>query len=136
MYKKPVVLRGAELFEGVYAASGAVADGSDCYTTTARIHQTPETGRGDYRIQVDAHHGADHNSNAQILHISFNQPVTYKSCNANGANYISGNGTNTILVGMSYWNNHTDNIGFGDLIVESDPGLAVTNVFVEDTGKC
>ena len=125
---------GAELFEGVYAASGD-AEGGDCYNTTAHIHQSPETGRGDYRIQVDAHHNADHNSNAQVLHISFNQPVVYKSCNGNGAYLQSGDGTNTLLINLSYWNNHSDNIGFGDLVVESDPGLAIANVFVEDIGK-
>ena len=43
-YMKPVLLTSDELAEGVYLASG---DGSGCYTTTAYIHQTPQTGRGD-----------------------------------------------------------------------------------------
>lgn len=75
-YMKPVLLTSDELAEGVYLASG---DGSGCYTTTAYIHQTPQTGRGDYRIQVNAVHNADHTKEAQQLNISFNQPVTYVS---------------------------------------------------------
>ena len=131
-YERPIVLTNNELAEGVYAASG----GSDCYTTTAKIHQTPEIGRGDYRIQVDAHHDADHNSNRnQCLHISFNQAVVYKSCNAEGATLESGDGTTSLAIGLTCWNNHTDNIGFGDLVVESDPGLAITNVWMEDRAK-
>jgi len=63
-YMKPVLLTSDELAEGVYLASG---DGSGCYTTTAYIHQTPQTGRGDYRIQVNAVHNADHTKEAQQL---------------------------------------------------------------------
>lgn len=44
-YSKPMVTVDQGLAEGVYAASG-------CYTASAYIHQTPHTGRGDYRIQV------------------------------------------------------------------------------------
>ena len=129
-YERPIVLTNHELAEGVYAASG------DCYTTTANIHQSPETGRGDYRIQVDAKHATDHNSaNNQCLHITFNQAVVYKSCNGNGAVLESGDGTTSLAIGLTYWNNHTDNIGFGDLVVESDPGLAITNVWIEDRAK-
>ena len=40
-YMKPVLFTSDELAEGVYLASG---DGSGCYTTTAYIHQTPQTG--------------------------------------------------------------------------------------------
>ena len=65
-YMKPVLLTSDELAEGVYLASG---DGSGCYTTTAYIHQTPQTGRGDYRIQVNAVHNADHTKEAQQLNL-------------------------------------------------------------------
>ena len=121
-----------DMAEGVYMASGD----SGCYTTTAYIHQTQETGRHDYRIQVDAHHNADHNSKAQQLEISFNLPVVYKSCNGHGASLAGGDGTNTLLVNFTYWNNRTDNIGFGDFIVTADEGLAITGVTMHDIGKC
>jgi hypothetical protein len=127
MYKKPVILTNSDMAEGVYAASGG-----GCYTTSAYIHQTPQTGRGDYRIHVDAKHHADHTKEAQVLHISFNQNVTFVSCNGNGASYQSGNGTKTLVINLGYHQNPTDNIGFGDLVVESDPGLAITNVYVTD----
>jgi hypothetical protein len=127
MNNKPMILENNDLSEGVYAASG---DG--CYTTTARIHQTPETGRGDYRIQVDADHHADHTKEKQWLHISFNQPVVYKSCNAAGAQLVSGSGSNTLVISMTYHQNPTDRIGFGDLIVESEPGLAITGQYTTD----
>lgn len=68
-YKKPVISIDNGLAEGVYAASG-------CYSTTAYIHQTPRTGRGDYRIQVNGKHSSDHTKESQILTISFNQNVT------------------------------------------------------------
>ncbi len=127
-YEKPIIIENKDLAEGVFAASG-----SDCYTTSCKIHQTPETGRGDYRIQVDAKHDADHNSaNNQCLHIVFNQPVSYVSSNGT---LESGDGTNTITIGYTYWNNHVDNIGLGDVVVSSEDGLAVTNIWLEDRAK-
>ena len=121
-YSKPVVTIDIGLAEGVYAASG-------CYDASAYIHQTPETGRGDYRIQVNGQHHSDHTKEAQALTISFNQNVTYVS---GGAGLISGNGTLILTIKLSYHQNPNDNIGFGDLVVTSDPGLAITGVSITD----
>ncbi len=121
-YEKPIILANSELSEGIFAASGMYG-GSDCYTTNAYIHQTPETGRGDYRIQVDGHHSdmADHSTDSQVLTVVFNQPVVY-----NGTSSVAnGDGTYSIYVDYSYHNNPNDNIGLGELIVESDPGLTI-----------
>lgn len=123
-YVKPVVMVDNELAEGVYAASGA-----GCYTASAYIHQTPQTGRGDYRIQVNGKHSADHTKEAQVLTISFNQSVTYVS---GGAGLFSGNGTTTLKIKLSYHQNPNDNIGFGDLVVTADTGLAITGVSITD----
>lgn len=125
-YEKPVVEIDAGMAEGVYAASGS-SDG--CYSASAYIHQTPQTGRGDYRIQVNGKHNADHTKEAQVLTISFNQNVTYVS---GGAGLISGNGTPTLTVKLAYHQNPTDNIGFGDLVVTSEAGLAITGVSITD----
>ncbi len=125
-YERPVVLVNEELAEGVYAASGSVAGGGDdCYTVTARIHQTPETGRGDFRIQVDAKHAAGdgHHSGKQTLILYFNQAVEYSLSNGT---LSGGNNTSTISIDYAYHNNGNDNIGLGDVIVESGEGLAVT----------
>ena len=124
-YSKPIVTVDNGLAEGVYVASGA----SGCYTSDAYIHQTPQTGRGDYRIQVNGQHHADHTKEAQVLTISFNQNVTYVS---GGARLISGDGTTTLKVNLSYHQNPTDNIGFGDLVVTADAGLAITGVSITD----
>lgn len=121
-YSKPVVTIDIGLAEGVYATSG-------CYTASAYIHQTPQTGRGDYRIQVNGQHHSDHTKEAQTLTISFNQNVTYVS---GGAGLISGNGTLILTIKLSYHQNPNDNIGFGDLVVTSDPGLAITGVSITD----
>ena len=123
-YSKPVVSVDNGMAEGVYAASGA-----GCYTATANIHQTPQTGRGDYRIQVNGKHNADHTKEAQVLTISFNQNVTYVS---GGAKLISGDGTPTLKVKLTYHQNPTDNIGLGDLVVTSDAGLAIAGVSITD----
>lgn len=123
-YSKPVVSIDNGLAEGVYAASGA-----GCYDASAYIHQTPETGRGDYRIQVNGKHNADHTRESQTLTISFNQNVTYVS---GGAGLISGNGTPTLEVKLGYHQNPNDNIGFGDLIVTSNAGLSITGVSITD----
>ena len=120
-YSKPIVTVDNGLAEGVYAASG-------CYEASAYIHQKPDTGRGDYRIQVNGKHNADHTKEAQFLTISFNQNVTYVS----GARLISGDGTTTLKVNLSYHQNPTDNIGFGDLVVTADAGLAITGVSITD----
>lgn len=121
-YEKPRVIASADLAENVYAASGA---GEDCYTVSAYIHQTPETGRGDFRIQVDGVHAAgdNHHSGQQVLILYFNQAVTYKGSNGS---LSSGDGTSELQIAYSYHNNAYDNIGLGDVIVEADAGLEVT----------
>lgn len=125
-YAKPIVLVNTGLAEGIYAASGDEDGwGQDCYTCNAYINQKPETGRDTYVIQVNASHAADHHSGQQRLHITFNQPVTYVSCGAKGATLKGGDGTSTLIIGLTYHNNQTDNIGFGDLTVKSEAGLNV-----------
>ena len=121
-YVKPVVSLDEGMAEGVYAASG-------CYTVTTNIHQKPETGRGDYRIQVDGVHAADHTREAQTLTITFNQEVTYSS--SNGTLVGSKTGT-TISIGYTYHQNPNDNIGLGDLVVVSNPGLEVVSAKITD----
>lgn len=123
-YSKPMVIVDQGLAEGVYADSGA-----GCYEASAYIHQRPETGRGDFRIQVNGQHHADHTREAQVLTISFNQNVTYVS---GGAGVIDGNGTPTLRVKLGYHQNPSDNIGLGDLVVTSDAGLAITGVSITD----
>ena len=122
-YESPVILRTEELAEGVYLASG-------CYTATAIILQTPQDGRGDYRIQVNGQHNADHTKEAQTLTISFSLPVTYTS--SSSGSLVSGSGTNTLVINYNYHQNPTDNIGLGDLVVQADAGLAVTSVNITD----
>ena len=121
-YSKPVVTVDSGLAEGIYAASG-------CYTATANIHQKPEVGRGDYRIQVNGQHKADHSNDAQTLTISFNQSVTYVSSQGS---LVSGNTGTTLIINYTYHNNQTDNIGLGDLVVTSDAGLEITSVKITD----
>ncbi|MCC8050480.1 MAG: hypothetical protein LIP10_07465 [Clostridiales bacterium] len=125
-YMKPVILANDEISEGVYAASG-------CYSVSYSIHQKPETGRGDYRIQIDAVHDASHHSTAQVLVISFNQAVNYVSSNGT---LSSGNGTSTLSINYSYHSNNTDNIGLGDVVVEADQGLAVTGAYMTCNETC
>ncbi len=135
-YEKPVVLANDEVSEGVYAASGAVAgDSSDCYTVTAYIHQTPETGRHDYRIQVDAVHDAadDHHSGEQVLTLYFNQPVVYVRSNGTLA---GGDNTTAISITYNYHNNGYDEIGLGDVFVKADDGLAVTGSVLTCNHNC
>lgn len=133
-YEKPIVLVNEELAEGVYAASGAAA-GEDCYSVSARIHQTPETGRGDYRIQVDGVHAAGdgHHSGEQILVLSFNQAVEYQSSNGD---LDGGDNTASISIKYNYHNNGNDNIGLGDVVVTSDAGLAVTGAMLICNHDC
>lgn len=126
-YSKPMISINNGMAEGVYTASGERDTG--CYTATAYIHQTPQTGRGDYRIQVNGQHSSDHTKESQILTISFNQNVTYVS---GGTGLISGNGTTTLKIKLSYHQNPNDNIGFGDLVVTSDAGLAISSVSITD----
>ena len=124
-YKKPV----AEKISFTYENQVVAASSDGCYTASAYIHQTPETGRGDYRIQVNGVHSADHSCDHQTLHISFNMPVQYSSSQGT---LVSGDGTTTLNIDYTYHNNPSDNIGLGDLIVVADPGLAVTGVSISD----
>lgn len=124
-YFKPVIISNEELAEGVYMSSGDLG----CYTASANIHQRPETGRGDYRIQVNGIHNADHTKEKQWLYITFNMNVTYKSSQGT---LVNGDGSNTLCIEYNYHQNPTDNIGLGDLVVEADAGLAVANVKITD----
>lgn len=121
-YEKPIVLVNDEASEGVYAASG-------CYTVTADMHQEIQNGRADYRIQVNGVHDTDHTCTKQTLTVSFNMPVEYKSSTGK---LVSAPTSNVIVVEYEYFNNPTDNIGLGDLVVTSDPGLAITNIVLTD----
>lgn len=131
-YVKPVVLDNSEVFEGVYAASGA-GGGSDCYTVTAYIHQTPEEGRQNYCIQANATHAAGngHHSGQQILTLYFNQPVTYDWCSSANATTHAGDGTAALEIRYNYHNNANEYIGLGDIYVKSEAGLAVTGARLE-----
>lgn len=135
-YEKPVVKLNEEQAEGVYMASGDNmtpygGNGSGCYTVSAYIHQTPQNGRDDYRIQVNGKHAAGHNCNGQILTLNFNQPVTYVSSNGS---LKGGDGTSTIQISYGYWNNRNDNIGLGDVVVKASAGLAVMGATLDDSG--
>lgn len=121
-YEKPAVLTNGSFTEGVYMASG-------CYTANAYIHQTPETGRETYVMQVNGRHDTTHTVDKQTLTISFNQVVTYVSSQGK---LISGDGTNTLVIEYGYHNNPTDNIGLGDLEVKAGDGLEITNVSITD----
>ena len=120
-YKKPVVVGCDDVAEGVYAASG-------CYTVTTNIHQRPEFGRGDYRIQVNARHDTSHTCSQQLLTLGFNQSVEYSS--SNGTLVLTSGPE--IKIAFSYWNNPKDNIGMGDVIVTSEAGLSVTYAYMTD----
>lgn len=126
-YSKPVISIDDGMAEGVYTESGAGSTG--CYSATAYILQTPQTGRDNYCIQVNGQHHADHTKEAQVLTISFNQNVTYVS---GGAGLISGNGTTKLIIKLGYHQNPNDNIGLGDLVVKSDLGLAITGISITD----
>lgn len=129
-YVKPIVLANEELAEGVYAASGA---GMQCYNASARITQTPELGRENYCVHTDAEHAAAdmHHSSKQILTLYFNQPVNYVSCNDSSAQCTGGNGTANLQITYHYHNNAYENIGLGDVYVESAAGLDVTGAKLE-----
>ena len=116
-YEKPIIISSEIFSEGVYMASG-----SDCYSVTVSMIQSPETGRGDYRFKLDGKHHANdsHTTHKQILTLTFNQAVIYKS----GGKYLSGSGTPIIEIEFNYFNNSSDNIGLADIYVESDQGLS------------
>ena len=128
-YFKPIVICNEDLAEGIYAASG------DCYSVSGYVHQTQEEGRHDYRVQFDGVHAAadGHHSGEQVLTITFNMPVVYKS---SAGNYVGGNGTNCIQIKYNYHNNGNDNIGLGDVVVEGDEGLAVAGASLSCNHCC
>lgn len=126
-YEKPVVLANEDVAEGVYAASGAGVGGSNCYTVSAYITQTPETGNETYCIHMDAVHMAEHHSTQQVVDLSFNQSVDFQWCNAANCT-CSGSGSSTLTLTFSYHANFTENHGLGDVYVSSGEGLAVTGV--------
>lgn len=126
-YAKPVVLANTDLAEGIYAASGA---DSTCYTVNAYIHQFySNTDYVEYRIQVNARHNANHSNNKQIVTILFNQPVNYKY---SSGILKSGNNTSKIILEYNYFQNPKDNIGFGDLVIDSNPNLSIESVIITD----
>ncbi|MDO5154834.1 MAG: hypothetical protein Q4D51_02615 [Eubacteriales bacterium] len=125
-YEKPMVVENDVLAESIYMASGSNGSGK-CYAVTYRMHQDQQTGRTNFRIQLDAKHSTNHNSNEQHFVLCFNKPVVFKS--AAGGTLISGDGTTKIEVSYNYFNNPSDNIGTGEITVEADEGLAVTSAY-------
>ena len=121
-YTKPTAEKITFRFEDQVVAES-------CYTATAYIHQTPETGRQTYKIQVNGVHNADHTKEAQMLYLSFNLPVTYVSSNGT---LVAGDGTTTLQIAYSYHQNPKDNIGLGDVEVIAADGLAITGVRITD----
>ena len=65
-----------------------------------------------------------HHSSKQQFVITFNQLVLYVSNNA--ANVMS-SGTNTLTLEYNNHNNNSENIGLGNIYVESDSGLNILN---------
>ena len=132
-YIKPELKITEEIAEDVYMASGS--DFNKCYEVSANIHQKPETGRGDYRIQINAAHDAfdGHHSSHQILILHFNMPVKYIS--SNGI-LKSGDGTSVLQIDYSYHNNSVDTIGLGDVIVNAEAGLALNSVYMNCNCFC
>ncbi|MCM1089484.1 MAG: hypothetical protein NC413_01470 [Muribaculum sp.] len=123
VYEKPVILTNEELAEGVYAGSG------NCYTTTARIVQLPESTHG-YIIQIDAtHNSGGHHSTNRHVEVTFNQVVTYVSSEAS---QCWGSGSTKLTLeyatknGAPYHNNASEYIGLGNLEVTAEAGLAIT----------
>ena len=105
--------------------------GSSCYTCTAKINQRPETGRDDFRIQINAQHHGDHTCDQQILTVVFNYPVTFISCSNGRIN--AANNTAHIQVKLNYHNNQNDNIGMGDFIVKcSKRDLEILECYIND----
>ena len=128
-YTKPILVPSSELAEGVYLASGDAG----CYTVTHNIHQAPQLGRGDYRIQFNATHTATHHSGEQTLIIAFNQPVTYVSSNGTLA---GGNNPSSLAIKYTYHNNDNDYIGLGDVVVNAETGLLVLDAQLKCNGDC
>lgn len=129
LYEKPEIEKMSFQFEDQVVAESGSNTGRGCYTVNAYIHQTPQIGRDDYRIQANGQHHADHTCNHQVLTISFNMPVTYVSSQGSLAR---GDGTPTLVIDYYYHNNPTDNIGLGDIVVKAGAGLAITGVVLTD----
>lgn len=133
-YVRPMALVNEELAEGVYAASG------DCYTVEAKIMQTPQLGRENYVIQIDAVHDAtdEHHSTYRRIEIDFNMPVTYVW---SGAGSYSGDGSTRLVLdytnaGGSHHNNAHENIGLGNLTVTAGEGLAIIGAKCTYCDRC
>ena len=139
-YKKPVVLMNEEMAEGVYAASGDVANGgglakADCWEITAYIDQTPETGRDSYTIQTNGTHlNPDRHRSGIIITYVFNQEVTFQSV-GRGNLYGSATGTSiSIEIDIGTYNSN-EGLGACALYVTSASGLVLEAVGWKCTGK-
>ena len=133
-YVSPVIFDNDELAEGVYASGS----GSDCYTVTGRIHQTPETGRETYVLQFDAdHHASDgHHGTQQTLVIYFNQNVEFVKCTSSHATLTGGDGSSTISITYDYHQNAVDAPGLGEVEVKSNPGLVLMGCMLTCNYEC
>lgn len=126
-YEKPTAEKINFTYENQVVAESTATHNGPCFQVTGYVHQIQELGRSDFRIQLNAHHADDHTCTTETLTITFNQPVTFKECYGDGAAYQSGNGTNTLVMTFTYLANPSQNVGIGDIIVESDPGLELVS---------
>ena len=111
--------------------SGSSGNASSCYTCNAQINQRPETGRDDFRIQLNCQHHGDHSCDEQLLTMVFNYPVNFISCSNGSLN--SSNNSTRIQIKLRYHNNPNDHIGMGDFIVKSTHhDLQIVNCYIND----
>lgn len=130
-YEKPTAEKISFTYENQVVAESTASHAGPCFTATGYVHQRMELGRLDYRIQVDAQHATDHTCTIETLTLTFNQPVTFKECYGDGAAVQSGDGTSQLVMTFTYLANPGQNIGLGDIIVDSEPGLQLVSVSMD-----
>ena len=75
-YVKPIVLENEELAEGIYAASGDVVDGADCWTVEAVSVQEWSGSHHVFEIHCVHNKTAEHISSATTVTLTFSTPLT------------------------------------------------------------
>ena len=131
-YVSPVIFDNEELAEGVYATGSGAAG---CWTVTGKnFHQAQSIATNAYTFQLDMVHHGDHASKQQDIHLYFSANVTLDQSRTSTVTYVSGDGTNEIVVRRINHANGSDNVGMGDVYIFcNDPTVSFTRGSVDCT---
>ena len=125
-YESPVIFDNEELAEGVYATgSGGSLISGVCYNH--RLYCTYNS-LGEHTITITGSHRANHQTDGQVLELSFDQIVTFQGTTDGGQPQGEQRGTKICIRYNNHYIEDDTSVAFGEIKVKTDNGVHCSNV--------